>query len=331
MAAKTAAQVMKQQQRRKRMARRAARRRETPWQLSWQTVQFLICGGAFVLLVAAKLFSSDHAAPLRSALSGALERNMDVQAVFSAVGGVLAGEEDSPAERLYQAVFAPAGLDLPADPGEDPGEDSNAPAYQWTGDPQGEDALARLHQEAPPESPVPAPDTSETPLDPAAEAPPSPEEMETKPAPVLYNGKTLPEGVRMEQAILNFDYAAPVPGAVTSGFGYREHPTEGGERFHYGVDLAAAEGEEIHCFADGVVTTIGESSSYGKYCVVAHGGGAVSIYAHCSGITAASGQSVSRGEKIAEAGSTGQATGPHLHFELQQNGAYLNPIYYVAS
>ena len=135
----------------------------------------------------------------------------------------------------------------------------------------------------------------------------------------------------MEQSILNFDYAPPVPGTVTSGFGFREHPDGGGERFHYGIDLAAEEGEEIHAFADGMVTTVGESSSYGKYCIVAHPGGAVSIYAHCSRITAASGQTVALGDKIAEAGATGQATGPHLHFELQQDGAYLNPIYYVAS
>ena len=76
---------------------------------------------------------------------------------------------------------------------------------------------------------------------------------------------------------------------------------------------------------------MGESSSYGKYCIVTHSGGYTTLYAHCSRITASSGAEVARGEKIAEVGETGMATGPHLHFELHQNGAYLNPIYYVSS
>ena len=108
-----------------------------------------------------------------------------------------------------------------------------------------------------------------------------------------------------------------------------QHPVEGEERFHYGVDLAANEGTEILCFADGTVTVVGESSSYGKYCMVEHAGGYSTLYAHCSRITVSSGAAVKEGQKIAEVGETGVATGPHLHFELQKNGTYLNPIYYV--
>ena len=98
---------------------------------------------------------------------------------------------------------------------------------------------------------------------------------------------------------------------------------------HYGVDLAANEGTEILCFADGTVIVVGESSSYGKYCMVEHAGGYSTLYAHCSRITVSSGAAVKEGQKIAEVGETGVATGPHLHFELQKNGTYLNPIYYV--
>ena len=79
------------------------------------------------------------------------------------------------------------------------------------------------------------------------------------------------------------------------------------------------------------MTAVGESSSYGKYCIVAHQGGYTTLYAHCSRVTASSGAAVKRGEKIAEVGETGMATGPHLHFELQRDGVYLNPIYYVAA
>jgi len=148
---------------------------------------------------------------------------------------------------------------------------------------------------------------------------------------VLYSQENLPDRVSMEQVILGFDYSPPVKGTLSSDFGYREHPVEGEERFHYGVDLAADAGTEVDCFADGTVTAVGESSSYGRYCVVAHEGGYSTLYAHCSRITAGSGTAVSRGQKIAEVGDTGMATGPHLHFELQRDGTYLNPIYYVSS
>ena len=149
---------------------------------------------------------------------------------------------------------------------------------------------------------------------------------------VLYSQENLPEGVSMEQDRLGFDFCAPVTGGtLSSDFGYREHPTEGEERFHYGVDLAADTGTEVHCFADGTVTAVGDSSSYGRYCVVAHERGYSTLYAHCSRITVSSGAAVKRGQKIAEVGETGMATGPHLHFELQREGTYLNPIYYVSS
>lgn len=148
---------------------------------------------------------------------------------------------------------------------------------------------------------------------------------------VLYSDKNLPEDVSLEQAILGFDYCTPVCGTLTSNFGYREHPVEGEERFHYGVDLAADTGTAISCFADGTVTAVGESSSYGRYCIVTHEGGYSTLYAHCSRVTASSGTAVKEGQKIAEVGESGMATGPHLHFELHRDGTYLNPIYYVSA
>ena len=147
---------------------------------------------------------------------------------------------------------------------------------------------------------------------------------------VLYSDQNLPDNVCLEQALLGFDYCTPVMGTLTSNFGYREHPVEGEERFHYGVDIGAAAGTEIGCFADGTVTAVGESSSYGKYITVSHQGGFSTLYAHCSKILASSGDTVKEGEAIAEVGETGVATGPHLHFELHQGSQYLNPIYYVS-
>ena len=268
--------------------------------------QLVICGTVFVLLVAAKLLLPARMAAFNEQLSAALERNMDVQAVFSAVGRAFDGGVGDRMGELYQAVFGP----------EEEGSEAvktSAPALELETSGALEALRAyRKEPSAPPEAE-------------------DPEEAASALAYVLYSEENLPEKVSLEQAVLGFDYAPPISGTLTSPFGYREHPIEGEERFHYGVDLAAEEGTAIQCFAGGTVTAVGESSSYGRYCIVAHEGGYSTLYAHCSRVTAASGASVSMGEKIAEVGHTGMATGSHLHFELHRDGMYLNPIYYVAA
>ena len=148
---------------------------------------------------------------------------------------------------------------------------------------------------------------------------------------VLYSNQNLPENACMEQKLLGFDYCTPADGPISSGFGYRDHPVEGEERFHYGVDIAAPDGSDVCCFADGTVKAVGESSSYGKYVIVTHTGGYETLYAHCSAISVSSGTEVGRGDTLGKVGQTGIATGPHLHFELHQEGVYLNPIYYVSA
>ncbi len=146
---------------------------------------------------------------------------------------------------------------------------------------------------------------------------------------VVYGDGTTPEIVNMLQQVLGFDYQKPVEGTVTSAFGFRDHPVEGTERFHYGMDIGCEKGEIIRAFADGTVTAIAESTELGKYIIVTHAGGYTTLYAHCSRINASSGQSVRMGDPIAEVGDTGDATGYHLHFELHQDNIYLNPVYYV--
>ena len=310
------------EQRRRNTRRKGARqmgRNEplTPGERS-QLIRLVTCGSIFVLLVIAKLALPAQMERFNEKLSAALSSNMDVQAVFSALGRGLSGDADSAAEEVYQAVFHPAEVRetaaqaaLPM-PQETPAMDalreqrekvsvSEAPEENVLTEAQTEDQMSR-----------------------------SQAEISTL-AYVLYSDKNLPEDVSMEQAILDFDYCAPVSAPLSSAFGYREHPLEGEERFHYGVDLAADTGTAVSCFADGTVTAVGESSSYGKYCIVSHSGGYDTLYAHCSRVTASSGAAVSKGQKIAEVGETGMATGPHLHFELHQNGVYLNPIYYVSS
>ena len=145
---------------------------------------------------------------------------------------------------------------------------------------------------------------------------------------------TLPARELPEQAAephpLSFSYCTPLNGEMTSPFGWREHPVTGAEAFHYGVDIAAEDGTAIACFADGTVGAVGESTTLGKYLTVNHADGVSTLYAHCSLITAASGAEVSQGQKIAEVGHSGNATGPHLHFEVHDGEAYLDPAGYLA-
>ena len=279
-------------------------------------IRLVACGTAFVLLVAAKLALPARMERFNAKLAEVLSRNMDVQAVFSAVGRGIAGDGSGAAEEVYQAVFHP----------EASGGAAVETALAMPDELPAMDML-REYQTALPDT-VPKEETTSE-AQPAQESP-TQTEVSTL-AYVLYSDKNLPEDVSLEQVILDFDYCTPVCGTISSPFGYREHPVEGEERFHYGVDLAADTGTTVSCFADGTVTAVGESSSYGKYCIVTHSGGYTTLYAHCSHITVSSGAEVARGEKIAEVGATGMATGPHLHFELHQNCTCFNPIYYVSS
>lgn len=265
--------------------------------------QLVICCITFTILVAVKLLLPARMEAINGKLSEALHQNMDVQAVFSAVGQAFAGEAEG--KDVLQAVLGPAGGNITDDEGE---LISSENFYEPKA------AMELLH----------------TCLNGVEDTTEESETVSTM-SYIQYSDQNLPDGVSMEQAILGFDYCSPLCGTVTSGFGYREHPTAGGQRFHYGVDLAANEGTDISCFADGTVMAVGESSNYGKYCIVSHEDSFETLYAHCSRITTSSGAEVHRGEKLGEVGQTGIATGPHLHFELRQKGVYLNPIYYVAA
>ena len=145
----------------------------------------------------------------------------------------------------------------------------------------------------------------------------------------LTSARELPALAVGEQRILGFSYTTPLSGTVTSPFGWRDDPNGAGECFHYGMDIAGEEGAPVACFADGTVGTVGESNILGNYVTVNHEGGFSTLYAHCSAITASAGQSVKKGDAIAKVGSTGNATGSHLHFEVHDGEEYLNPVYYA--
>ena len=139
----------------------------------------------------------------------------------------------------------------------------------------------------------------------------------------------LPENADYTYVPLPFDYAAPVSGYNSSGFGYRMHPIQNVVKFHFGTDFAANAGVAITAFADGTVRYAGYDDSYGWRVEIDHGDGWKTLYAHCSMLYVSAGQSVARGNCVALVGATGLATGPHLHFELQRDGVYLNPEYYI--
>ena len=103
--------------------------------------------------------------------------------------------------------------------------------------------------------------------------------------------------------------------------------------FHYGIDVPAERGTPILAAADGTVAEIGFDAERGNYIVLDHGGGLETLYGQCRDIldTLAEGDTVSAGEMIAAVGSTGMSTGPHLHFEVLQDGEPQNPVAYFDS
>jgi len=124
-------------------------------------------------------------------------------------------------------------------------------------------------------------------------------------------------------------YLRPVPGSVSSGFGYRIHPIFGSRRMHTGWDMSAGFGVPIRAARGGTVVSAGWMGGYGKAVVVSHGGGMSTLYAHQSSIAVGVGQRVSQGQVLGYVGSTGYSTGPHLHFEVRTNGAPVNPGNYL--
>lgn len=261
-----------------------------------------ICSGVFVLLTAAKLLFPEHAALMREKLLYLVDREVDLVETAEAMGrklteGGLGGE-----------LVAVLGL-------EDEWE-------EVSGKEPLKSVLNELEKGGEKLKSVigPGTETAEERTD-AVRA--FIEKQES------FAGYTLPEDVRTDMPELPFTYNRPAGGELSSGFGYRIHPIDNAICFHYGADFAAEAGAEVCAFAGGSVQETGTGEEYGNYVILSHEGGFSSLYAHLGEINVAQGDSVEQGDIIAAVGQTGKATGPHLHFELMQDGAYLNPEYYV--
>ena len=127
-------------------------------------------------------------------------------------------------------------------------------------------------------------------------------------------------------------YIWPLPGySPGSAYGWRIHPIWGDMRFHAGEDIGAPSGTPILAADSGIATVIpNNGNGYGNYIIINHGGGRTTLYAHMSAFAVSNGQSVTQGQTIGYVGSTGNSTGPHLHFEVRVNGATTDPKSYFS-
>ena len=121
----------------------------------------------------------------------------------------------------------------------------------------------------------------------------------------------------------------PTKGWITSYFGHRISPTAGVRKMHEGLDVGASYGTPIYAPADGVVTYAGNKAGFGLFVQIDHGYGIETIYAHSQKILTKNGVRVKRGDLLAQVGSSGYSTGPHLHYEVRVNGIAVDPLYFV--
>ena len=136
----------------------------------------------------------------------------------------------------------------------------------------------------------------------------------------------------MNSIVSTGSYIWPLPGyRPGSAYGWRQHPIWGDMRFQAGEDIAAPSGTPILAADSGLATVIpNNGNGYGNYIMINHGGGRVTLYAHMSAFAISNGQSVTQGQVIGYVGSTGNSTGPHLHFETRVNGATTDPKSYFS-
>lgn len=140
------------------------------------------------------------------------------------------------------------------------------------------------------------------------------------------------EDVLMERELNAATIPAGEPigeGWMSSPYGNRQDPITGKRAWHDGVDFAGRMGSSVLAVAAGVVTYAGERWGYGKMVEVTHGSGYVTRYAHALEVTVEEGEVVRRGDQVAEMGSSGRSTGPHVHLEVLKNGESVNPWKYV--
>ncbi|MBQ9603997.1 MAG: peptidoglycan DD-metalloendopeptidase family protein [Firmicutes bacterium] len=148
-----------------------------------------------------------------------------------------------------------------------------------------------------------------------------------------YSGGSSYQASNKVYAYTGDKYMYPVPAysgyTPNSGYGYRSSPISGGSEFHTGLDLKATLNTDVVAAESGTVIYAGWRGGYGNCVIIDHGGGMSTLYAHNNALCVSVGQSVSKGQVISKAGTTGYSTGVHVHFEVRINGAHTNPTPYI--
>ncbi len=308
-------------------------------------VQLGVCIALFLVVFVGKGVFPEQMMAARDKIVQVIQGDTDFRAAFATLGQSISDGEPvlETLGTLWVDVFG--------------GEEVEAPDSGWEPLPLYTETVAYLQggvtvhglltlkldaEETPPAAELPEeqPETSTPPAEESVQPGPdaTANAVQSPPVPdvihVDYDGPALPANATMDQ--YNLGLAAtmsPIEGAegwwISSPYGWREHPVDGEDKFHNGVDLAVNTGTSVKAFADGVVDYIGDSPIYGLYTQIDHGNGVTSFYAHCSELLVQQGQTVSMGDVIALSGDTGNSTGPHLHFELKKEGILLNPLYYI--
>ncbi len=145
-----------------------------------------------------------------------------------------------------------------------------------------------------------------------------------KPVTTVFSLIGSSSGKSSQQFSKSFEW--PLSGRINSGYGWRRHPLTKRRDFHTGIDIKGSTGRIIRASKAGRVAYAGWMGGYGRVVVIDHGRGYTTLYAHCSSLMVKQGQRVSTGQPVGKVGSSGQATGPHLHFEVRLNNKAINPL-----
>lgn len=321
-----------------------SRRRNSHSQEQVRLFQLAVCLALFLTIFLWKGAFPQRMAQVREDILTLISTDFDFQKALAELGESLSDSDTVLADlgAFCMEVFGPAQVDEPARPAADlPPATVDGRAEELRFLSQRRSTAARTTYYANLSSfglalpePVPEPEPESEPASvPGVEPEPEPAAIPAAGTVMVvsdYSGDPLPNNYTMDQLSLGeLETITPVLGRMTSGYSYRDHPINGRYHFHGGVDIAGNKGDPIAAFAAGTVEYIGEDDSYGLYLQIDHGNGVKSFYAHCSKIVVTKGQKVALGEKVAEIGNTGSATGSHLHLELKFNKMHLNPAYYV--
>ncbi len=269
-----------------------------------QLTQLMVCVVLFLTVFIGKGAFPERVAQVGPQLLGVIRANTDFRAAFAALGSTMTQGEDL-MDGLEQFCVTVFGVQQ-----EQPSVSSeNVPVQVLQPEP--------LVTEEPVPEPQPEPESPDYRVGDIVET-------------IAVAGQELPEQYTYDKLYLGgMETADPVAGTLTSAFGYRDHPTIGTYAVHGGVDIGAAKGTPVRAFADATVEFVGESADFGLYLQLKHENGVSTFYSHCDSIGVKKGEQVKAGQQVAQVGSTGKSTGPHLHFEIHLGDMRLDPMHYI--